>query len=399
MRRLRTTSARLWRSPRVVLDRPDYCSGAGSPWPSLLWLLGPAGLARFEAQSASPPVAASRGFGDGGYYALRDGWSAESSLMIVDAGPHGSLAAGHAHADALSFDLTVAGAPLFVDPGTVSYVGAERERFRSTAVHNTAMVDGVSSSEPAGMFRWSRWARTTVDDLVHARVGGGAGGLARRLHPAPRSSGPLPHCPASCGAATGWCWTTSAPSVRTGSSYASRRPRASPASCGGPGGWPCPRRAGAGRRCRSACGWRRLAPWPCVPARSPACYGTSEEALAIDTAFERTGSTSVLSIIAAGAGADRLGLEGGPATGGWSWRIAGDGWVDTVALAAGGGEMSVAGFSVRGGFGWLRRDASGTPLAVVGLGGAAVAVDGMRLDPEGRVVVARWRDGLLRRDG
>jgi Heparinase II/III-like protein len=83
----------------------------------------------------------------------------------VDAGPHGALNCGHAHADALSFDLTFGGRPLFVDPGTCSYSTdpATRDRFRATASHNAATFDGRSSSVMAGPFAWATQARTRID--------------------------------------------------------------------------------------------------------------------------------------------------------------------------------------------------------------------------------------------
>ena len=91
---------------------------------------------------------------------------------MFDAGPHGFLNGGHAHADALAVVLTVAGEPLLIDPGTGTYTmnGATRDRFRSTAMHNTVTVDSRSFAEPGGPFHWTRQtdarmlvARTAAD--------------------------------------------------------------------------------------------------------------------------------------------------------------------------------------------------------------------------------------------
>lgn len=82
---------------------------------------------------------------------------------MVEAGPHGALATGHSHADALSLDLTLGGKPVVVDPGTGSYVGPWRNRFRRTAAHSTLCLSGgIDSATPAGPFRWNRWPKMVL---------------------------------------------------------------------------------------------------------------------------------------------------------------------------------------------------------------------------------------------
>lgn len=67
---------------------------------------------------------------------------------------------GHAHADTLSIELSVAGQRVFVNSGTSEYgVGPERQRQRSTAAHNTVLVSGQNSSEVWSGFRVGRRAR------------------------------------------------------------------------------------------------------------------------------------------------------------------------------------------------------------------------------------------------
>ena len=66
---------------------------------------------------------------------------------------------GHAHADALSFELAAGGGPILVDPGTCTYADpALRDAFRSAAVHNAVTIDGLGASEPSSGFQWQRWA-------------------------------------------------------------------------------------------------------------------------------------------------------------------------------------------------------------------------------------------------
>jgi uncharacterized heparinase superfamily protein len=66
----------------------------------------------------------------------------------------------HAHADTLSFELSLAGRRLFVNSGTSRYEwDPERQRQRGTAAHNTVGVDGQDSSEVWAAFRVARRAR------------------------------------------------------------------------------------------------------------------------------------------------------------------------------------------------------------------------------------------------
>ena len=67
---------------------------------------------------------------------------------------------GHAHADTLSFELSLDGQRVIVNSGTSVYgLGPERLRQRSTAAHSTVTVDDRNSSEVWSGFRVGRRAR------------------------------------------------------------------------------------------------------------------------------------------------------------------------------------------------------------------------------------------------
>ncbi|MFT5759538.1 MAG: putative heparinase superfamily protein [Alteromonadaceae bacterium] len=66
---------------------------------------------------------------------------------------------GHAHADTLSFEMSVGSQRVFVNSGTSMYgVSKERLRQRETSAHNTVVVNGQSSSEVWSGFRVARRA-------------------------------------------------------------------------------------------------------------------------------------------------------------------------------------------------------------------------------------------------
>ncbi len=84
-------------------------------------------------------------------------------VALLDLAPLGpDYLPGHAHADTLSFELSLFGQRVVVHSGTSNYrEGPQREFERSTAAHNTVEIDGLSSSEMWGAFRVARRARAT----------------------------------------------------------------------------------------------------------------------------------------------------------------------------------------------------------------------------------------------
>lgn len=94
---------------------------------------------------------------DSGYVRLQN----TRAVAICDVAPVGpDYLPGHAHADTLSFELSLDGRRVLVNSGTSTYErGAERQRQRGTAAHNTVMVDHLDSSEVWGGFRVARRAR------------------------------------------------------------------------------------------------------------------------------------------------------------------------------------------------------------------------------------------------
>lgn len=100
-----------------------------------------------------------------GTYGLRS----RDSYLVADCGriAPDDLPA-HGHGDVLSFEWSVGGERIIVDPGVYEYVAGERRRrARSAASHNTLCFEGADQADFFGAFRCGR--RPNVDVQVYAR--------------------------------------------------------------------------------------------------------------------------------------------------------------------------------------------------------------------------------------
>ncbi|NQU59881.1 MAG: alginate lyase family protein [Rhodospirillales bacterium] len=120
----------------LAFDDVDLIAKATDFGPEVFWVLGP--------EVANMPTAAeipeSQAFPDGGVYIMRNG----PDHVFIDCGPVGMAGrGGHGHNDCLSFEAVLAGQHLLTDCGTYVYsVDADwRNDFRSTAFHNTPIID------------------------------------------------------------------------------------------------------------------------------------------------------------------------------------------------------------------------------------------------------------------
>jgi hypothetical protein len=140
-------------------------------FPQAAWWVGVETLPQ-ENQTAYQPQ--SRAFRDSGLVEMGSG----QVQAIFDAGPFGPGTGGHSHSDTLSILVRRGSEDILVDAGTYTYVGdAEwRNRFRSSAFHNTVGVDQRDQGEPSGPFGWRtkprvallRWDTTPDQDLAAA---------------------------------------------------------------------------------------------------------------------------------------------------------------------------------------------------------------------------------------
>lgn len=128
----------------------DLQAGFSGPRDEVCWVLGPAAARRLPELSEHT-VVGSRAFAHSGAYVL----SGQRDHVFVDCGGVGLAGrGGHGHNDCLSFEAALEGRTLVSDCGTLVYTRSphERDRFRSTAAHNTPRVAGEEINRFAGLW-------------------------------------------------------------------------------------------------------------------------------------------------------------------------------------------------------------------------------------------------------
>ena len=168
-------------SGAAIFGRSDFWSVAGGLREETLWLLGEAGISTVDALGFKARARASSVI-DGVHVLL-----GRDSQLVFDAGSQGALTGGHSHADALSVTLAANGRTVLIDPGTLEYVGQQRNLFRGTAAHNTLRVDEQDQSAPRGPFGWAKLPRVCTERRINGKtfdlVAASHDGYARRKSP------------------------------------------------------------------------------------------------------------------------------------------------------------------------------------------------------------------------
>ena len=154
----------------VLFHRPQWLSHGAAYDLKTYCLLGEGSYDRWRRLKdfAVPRRPEARHFKDSGWVVVRD--PRRTTLFVGNSSPLGLRPlAGHGHADALSFWLSVRGRPILVDPGTYLYHdgGPWRRYFRGTAAHNTLRVDGQDQAPMVADFMFGRFYE--VKDVLSAR--------------------------------------------------------------------------------------------------------------------------------------------------------------------------------------------------------------------------------------
>lgn len=128
-------------------------------------------------------------FRDGGFFGFRDG----GLYLVVDCGRLGAdVLMAHAHADALTFELSVDAQRFVVDQGVYEYSSGERRDIaRSCRSHNTLAIEGLDQAAFFGSFRCGDRANVDVTEYLPTesgfRLSGWHDGFART------GGGPIHH--------------------------------------------------------------------------------------------------------------------------------------------------------------------------------------------------------------
>jgi hypothetical protein len=172
----------------ALFDSSELKQASGAYSEEAFWLLGEEGHEKYSAISMSGSAPSQSAFSVSGYYVMRR----DQYHMIVDGlNPDTKAPSGHFHNSRLSFELYAGDKTFIVDPGTYLYTPAPEMRnlFRSTAYHNTVVVDGEEQNriDPKTLFQTGQEARVKLNkfssnhdydilDLVHT-------GYERLLNP------------------------------------------------------------------------------------------------------------------------------------------------------------------------------------------------------------------------
>ncbi|MCH7936344.1 MAG: alginate lyase family protein [Proteobacteria bacterium] len=163
----------------IAFDDADLLAMASGPPAEVFWMLGPEAAARIPA---APRPAPSQAFADGGVYVMRG----NGDHVFIDCGPVGMAGrGGHGHNDCLSFEAALLSRTLITDCGTFVYTADPKWRndFRSTAFHNTPMVDAQEINRFVGPeYLWTlkddarpevrHWRTTDAADVFVGAHGG-----------------------------------------------------------------------------------------------------------------------------------------------------------------------------------------------------------------------------------
>ncbi|MEW6606670.1 MAG: alginate lyase family protein [bacterium] len=181
----------------ILFNRGDFKKISGKISQEAIWLLGSAGLKRYEAICEKAAEQTSMAFSASGYFIMRSHWDKDGDYLCFDCGQQAAglhkdatPSVAHGHADALSLELVVNGQPLIIDPAMYSYFDEHFQNyFRATPAHNTIVLDRKSQATLVGKLGWSntystkcqKWFTSELADYVEGEHDGYAPIIHKRI--------------------------------------------------------------------------------------------------------------------------------------------------------------------------------------------------------------------------
>ena len=134
--------------------------------PEALWVFGKRGYDQWKSMKTTPiSKIKSKYFEQSGIYIIRH----KKDHIIISNGSNGQNGkGGHNHNDKLSFELSIEGQDIIVDPGTYIYTSNPkyRNKFRGTEYHNTIKVNGKEQNILGdNLFRMEGNANTYLKEM------------------------------------------------------------------------------------------------------------------------------------------------------------------------------------------------------------------------------------------
>jgi uncharacterized heparinase superfamily protein len=123
----------------IAWSSEDLARKFSGPLDEIFWVFGSAACDWLCDRGGTERIS-SVGFQESGFFIMRNA----QDRVFIDCGPVGlGGRGGHGHNDCLSFEAALCGVRLITDCGAYVYTASavERNRFRSTASHNTPRVD------------------------------------------------------------------------------------------------------------------------------------------------------------------------------------------------------------------------------------------------------------------
>lgn len=130
----------------ILFGRGDFKAFSNKLCGEVSWLLNEGLKEKYENLHPKPYNPTSRAYPKSGFYVMRK----DDLYMFICRGYQNEpKKTGHFHNDTLSFELYAKDKAFIIDPGTYVYTSYPRcrNKFRSTAYHNTVVIDGKEQNE------------------------------------------------------------------------------------------------------------------------------------------------------------------------------------------------------------------------------------------------------------